>query len=101
MPLPSLNAHGLLPDGVHAATPDGLHARLVMDFAGSKTRPRLHAGLMRYRRDLLALGIHATQWIDGSFVDGTRSAPEDIDVVNFCHVRVLDRLPSASRLLSL
>ncbi len=101
MALPSLNAHGLLPEGVHAGTPDGLHERFVMDFTASETRPSLHAGLMRYRRDLLALGIHATQWIDGSFVDGTRSDPEDVDVVNFCHAGVLDRLPSTSRLLTL
>ncbi|MBI2925955.1 MAG: hypothetical protein HYY24_09650 [Verrucomicrobia bacterium] len=101
MPLPLLNAHRLLPAGVHEATTDDLSDRFVIDFPASESRPPLYAGMLRYRRDLLTLGVQATQWIDGSFVDGSRLDPHDIDLVNFCTASVLDRLPTDRRMHAL
>jgi len=84
MPLPPFNPRFLLPDQIHPATLEDLRARCVVEFPGSATRPDIFANFARYRNAIAALGFSVTQWVDGSFVDGTRADPEDIDVVNFC-----------------
>jgi hypothetical protein len=92
MPLPLLNIHGLLPDGIHSASEDELHFRFVAPFPGSVTRERIFENFRRYRVVVSGAGLSVTQWIDGSFVDATRRDPADIDVVNFCtsaHIRGL------------
>ncbi len=92
MSLPALTSNALLPAGVHPGTEDDLRERLVIPFAPSR-RDVLVEGLMKYQQELTALGVHATQWVDGSFVDGSRKDPDDIDVVNFCSADVLETIP--------
>ncbi|MEO8588132.1 MAG: hypothetical protein ABI432_02095 [Flavobacteriales bacterium] len=55
-------------------------------------RGALWQGLQRYQAALLELGIHATQWVNGSFVDATRRMPGDVDVLNFCLETSLQRI---------
>ncbi len=71
---------------------EDLHERLVAPF-GASSRLALFQGFQRYREALLALGLHATQWVNGSFVDATRTDPEDIDLVNFCTEKMLQHVP--------
>jgi len=99
MALPDLNPQGLLPEGVHPATEDELEARFVVPFASSSTRQRIFENFCRYRIEVAALGVHATQWVDGSFVDGLRLHPEDVDVVNFCGSSELNAVAPASQKL--
>ncbi len=92
MALPLYTQTGLLPEGIHATDMQGLHARCVAPYTTSN-RETLWQGLGRYQQELLKLGIHATQWVNGSFVDATRTDPGDIDVVNFCTEKVLHHVP--------
>lgn len=94
MSLPALTSNALLPAGVHSGTLNDLRERWVAPFAPSR-REALIKGLAEYQEELSLLGIHATQWVDGSFVDGTRTNPEDIDVVNFCSADVLETVPDS------
>ncbi len=91
MPLPDFNAQGLLPDGVHAGDANDLHERCV-DGSTSTTRASIFKGLQDYQADIAALGLNVTQWVDGSFVDATRTNPEDIDLANFSHATELNSL---------
>ena len=70
MALSELNQEDLLPEGVHPATEEDLKSRFVTPFVSSSTRQKVHQNFCRYRADVAALGVHATQWVDGSFVDG-------------------------------
>jgi hypothetical protein len=92
MVLPEFNDNGLMPTGVHASEMLALYERCVAPF-GKSTRETLWQGLQRYQAALQHLGIHATQWVNGSFVDLTRHDPEDIDLVNFVMADVLERVP--------
>lgn len=65
-------------------------ARFVTPFPSSATRHRIHQSFCRYRTEVAALGVPATQWVDGSFVDSSRLDPEDVDVVNFCESSALN-----------
>lgn len=61
---------------------------LVQRLGHTTTRRRLLSGLLRYRKDLRALGFsEGFQWLDGSFVEDVESGqarpPGDIDVVTF------------------
>jgi hypothetical protein len=97
MALPDFNAQGLLPEGVHEATSGDLHDRFVAACLGSGTRQNVFDNFCRYQAAVAALGAHATQWVDGSFVDRSRLDPEDVDVVNFCEFSVLNSLPPDAR----
>ena len=97
MPLPSFNAQGLLPEGVHPATTEDLKDRCVTPFPASGTRQDIFHNFCRYQAAVALLGFHATQWVDGSFVDRSRLDPEDVDVVNFCESSVLNSLPPAAQ----
>lgn len=99
MALPELNSEGLLPEGIHPATADDLKERFVDPFAASTTRQRIFDGFLGYQTTLAGLGVHATQWVDGSFVDAARVDPEDIDVVNFCDAAMLNAVPPARQAL--
>jgi len=94
MALPDLNPQGLLPEGVHPATEEDLKSRFVNPFAFNTTRQRIHQSLCRYRAEIAAIGVHATQWVDGSFVDSARLDPEDVDVVNYCESSALNAVTS-------
>ena len=54
-----------------------------MGFSVSTTREPIYDGFSRLRREAETLGIPATQWIDGSYVE-TKDDPRDVDVVTFC-----------------
>lgn len=98
MALPDFNAQGLLPEGVHLATTGDLKDRFVAPFAGSVTRQKIFDNFCRYQTVVAALGVHATQWVDGSFVDQSRLDPEDVDAVNFCEFSLLNSLPVAAQI---
>jgi hypothetical protein len=79
----------LLPDGVHATDEAHFRAALVERFPGSITRQSICDGYFQFRRDLAAMGILATQWLDGSFVEGKQD-PNDIDLVSFVDYDLLN-----------
>ncbi|HVY72017.1 MAG TPA: hypothetical protein VHH73_18940 [Verrucomicrobiae bacterium] len=95
MALPDFNVKGLLPDGVHPATLDDLECRCVAPFPNSETRSKIFENFRNYQTTIAALGIHATQWINGSFVDQSRLDPDDVDAVNFCDYAALNSLQPA------
>lgn len=97
MELPDFNAQGLLPEGVHPATAGDLKDRFVTSFEGSGTREKIFDNFCRYQAAVAALDVHATQWVDGSFVDQSRLDPEDVDAVNFCEFSVLNALRPAAQ----
>src|SRR3954469_9447198 len=97
MPLPPFDSRGLLPAGIHTATEAELHALCVTAFPKSTTRPRIFQNFCLYRAAVAAMGLHVTQWVDGSFVDRTRVDPEDIDVINFLDTDQLRALSSEVR----
>jgi hypothetical protein len=93
--IPSFNHSGVLPPYVGAdptivagmapyvATIDEMVAR----FNTSPSRATLLQGLLRYRRDLISVGLYGWQWLDGSFMEDVETlqsrSPSDIDVVTF------------------
>jgi hypothetical protein len=85
----------VLPDGVHRCGEDDLKKRFVTDFPASTTRGVICDGFLRLRRDAQTQGIHAIQWIDGSFVESVLD-PEDADVVSFCDYDSLNGLAPES-----
>ncbi len=95
MPLPELNRQGLLPEGVHPAVEDDLKARFVDPYPASSTRQKIYGNFCRYRVDVADLGLCVTQWVDGSFVDGTKLDPDDVDVINYCESSALNALDAA------
>ena len=97
MPIPEFDTRGLLPDGVYSASASEMHERCVADFPGSTRRPTVIASFIRYQEAVAALGVNATQWVDGSFVDRTRLDPDDVDVVNFCEQANLNSLSPAAQ----
>lgn len=58
---------------------------LVDRFSTSPERKAIIDGFLRFREELLCLGIRGIQWIDGSFLEDVEAdrgcAPGDIDVV--------------------
>ena len=90
MPIPALDARGLLPVGVHQCSLDEIRAA----FCWNPHRTRLLDGL----EDFIAqrwspLNIQADLWIDGSFTR-RKDLPDDIDVVaDVSHVADADMLP--------
>jgi hypothetical protein len=92
MPLPPFGLNDLLPDGVHQASQSELEDRCVKDFPGSITRPRIFKNFCRYQKAIVALGLHSTQWVDGSYTDRSRADPEDIDLTNFLDSTELNAL---------
>ena len=90
MPIPNLDAHGLLPVGVHSC------GMLEIDhtFCWNAHRVQLFRGLQDFIvQRWQPLGIHAPFWINGSFTR-KKDTPEDIDVVaDVSHVAVTDMMP--------
>ena len=97
MALPEFTANDLLPAGIHPASPDDVRARFVQSFPRSTTRDKMFRGLEEYQSSLSNLGLHVTQWIDGSFVDRSRLDPADVDVANFCRADNLNAIPPTLR----
>ncbi len=96
-PIPELQAHpdypfALLPDRVYPCDETTFRTHFVDPFPDSQTRRPICDGFFRLRAEAAERGIIATQWVNGSFVEG-KPDPADVDVVSFCDmdfVNILD-----------
>jgi hypothetical protein len=79
MPIPELNAGGVLPLGIHDCTLQEIMQRFGI-FQKSDQRPRLFAKLKELMEAMKGSGMFEAVLIDGSFVTA-KAAPNDIDVV--------------------
>ena len=76
MSIPSLDAHGLLPAGVHDCTLMEIKA----SFTWNRHRQRLYRGFASCFKDELRARFAAPILVDGSFVTSAE-VPNDVDVV--------------------
>lgn len=79
MPIPPLNADGLLPPGIHDATLDEIRVR-VGAFQQSDQRPRLLAKLVELVNAMQSSALFESLLIDGSFATD-KVRPNDIDIL--------------------
>ncbi len=79
MPIPALNADGLLPIGVSDCTLAEVRTQFG-SFQGNDTRPRLFARLEELIAAMQRSGLFESLLLDGSFVTA-KHAPNDIDLV--------------------
>ena len=79
MPIPILDAEGLLPAGVHDCSLEELRKGFGC-FQGSDRRPRLFARLEELVAAMRHSDLFEALLIDGSFVT-SKEAPNDVDVV--------------------
>ncbi|HMO64662.1 MAG TPA: hypothetical protein PKE47_05470 [Verrucomicrobiota bacterium] len=101
MPIPALNADGLLPAGVHAADLQEL-LRQFGRFSRTEARPRLASRLAELVGELPKTGLVRALVLDGSFVT-SKEAPEDVDLILVLaagHDWEADLGPDTYRLLS-
>jgi hypothetical protein len=87
----------LLPDGVHLCEEATFRTHFVERFPKSQTRGLICDGFFRLRAEAVGRGVLATQWVDGSFVEG-KPDPGDVDVVSFCDYDFLNNLDTQSQL---
>ena len=83
--------YSVLPHGVYECDDQALRDRFVRRFPESLTRLDICDGFLRLRAEITLLGLAATQWVDGSFVE-SKPDPDDVDVVSFCDYDDLNRL---------
>ena len=88
--------YSLLPEGVHACDEDALRLQFVDHFPQSTTRRTIYEGFRLLRQEASGRGIVATQWVDGSFVEG-KPDPGDVDVASFCDYDFLNGLDSENQ----
>ncbi|MDX1943957.1 MAG: nucleotidyltransferase domain-containing protein [Pirellulaceae bacterium] len=93
MPIPSLNADGFLPEGIHDCTLDELEARFGQ-FQDSDRRCRLFEKFREYVREARSSGVVKSLFVDGSFATG-KPNPSDIDLIVISLAREL--LPATLR----
>ncbi len=86
----------LLPDGVYPCEEAAFHVHFVEPFSASQTRQAICNGFFRLRTEAVEQGIIATQWVNGSFVEG-KLDPGDVDVVSFCDYDFLNRLDTQNQ----
>jgi predicted nucleotidyltransferase len=79
MAIPTLNADGILPEGIHACGLDEIKARFG-SFQGSDRRPQLFAKLEELIGEFRKSSLIAALVVNGSFVTG-KAAPNDVDVL--------------------
>ena len=79
MPIPALNEHGMLPDGLYECTSEEIRTRFGA-FNASDQRPRLFRDFERYITEVRSAGIGKYIVVDGSFVTH-KPDPSDIDVL--------------------
>src|SRR6266498_6083958 len=79
MPIPTLNANGLLPVGIHDGLLEELRERFG-SFQESDRRPKLVLKLAEMVQAMRASGLFEELLINGSFVTA-KPAPNDIDVL--------------------
>jgi hypothetical protein len=78
MPIPSLDAHGLLPVGLHDCTLEEIKVRFGA-FQDSDQRPQLFQKLQALVAEARAAGFARSLLIDGSFATA-KPDPNDIDL---------------------
>ena len=83
MPIPSLNASGLLPLGIHEATLDEIRDRFGV-FQESDRRIQLFSRLGQLVVGLRGSKLFVALIVDGSFVTA-KPQPEDIDLIVVLH----------------
>jgi len=79
MPIPALNADGLLPSGIFDCSLADVHARFG-NFQGSDIRQRHFVGLEKLVAAMQRSGLFEALLLDGSFVT-VKPSPNDIDLV--------------------
>jgi hypothetical protein len=79
MPIPPLNADGLLPVGIHDAQIDEICSPFG-NFQESDRRTKLFARLSEFVQAASASGLFEELLIDGSFVTA-KAVPNDIDII--------------------
>jgi hypothetical protein len=79
MPIPALNAHGLLPPGTYDCSLEEITAAFGT-FGGSDRRIRLTEKLNEYVGMVREAGVGQQIYVDGSYVTNTEE-PGDIDVL--------------------
>lgn len=100
-PIPELQAHAdypfaLLPDGVYPCDESAFRVHFVDRFPDSPKREPICADFFRLRAEAAERGIIATQWVNGSFVEG-KPDPGDVDVVSFCDMDFVNNLNSEAK----
>lgn len=73
----------VLPDGVYSCDEVELREVFVEGFSGSERRKTIYEGFLKLQAEIRKLGLSATQWVDGSFVE-SKLDPGDVDVISFC-----------------
>jgi len=79
MPIPVLNDHGLLPEGLHLCSLDELQERFGQ-FQISARRPTLFRKFTELVHEIRATGLVTWLVVDGSFVTA-KPEPEDVDLI--------------------
>lgn len=79
MPIPSLNEHGLLPEGIFDCVLTEIQSRFGK-FQQTDQRPKLYLRLEELFQAMQRSGLFESLIIDGSFVTGNPT-PNDIDLV--------------------
>jgi hypothetical protein len=86
----------VLPDGVYPCDEAELRQVFVVGFEDSKSRGIICEGFLNLRDEVMKLGVSATQWVDGSFVE-TKLEPGDVDVVSFSDYDALNGLVASAQ----
>ena len=88
--------HRLLPGGIYPADLAAVWTALVDPFPQSRTRGPIFAGLTRLHGEMAGHGVHAKQWLDGSFVEG-KLDPGDVDLVTLIDAEILNALGAEAK----
>ena len=83
MPIPELNEHGFLPEGIYDASPDEIRERFGR-FRRTDRRPELFSKLMVLLAEVRSTGLVKAVIVDGSFVTA-KDEPSDIDLILILH----------------
>ncbi len=105
--LPAFDTSGNLPEAVYDCDKAMLYKHFVQAFPHSVERPLIYDGFCNLHSTLEALGVSATQWVDGSFTTrklnplnlAEELEPGDIDVLTFIDANVLRALPISKQQL--
>src|SRR5262245_27238275 len=79
MPIPALDANGLLPPGVHEASIEEVR-ELFGQFRETEQRVRLQAALEAFLAEARGTHLVVAVIVDGSFTTG-KAQPGDVDIV--------------------
>lgn len=85
MPIPELDANGLLPDGIHDCTLEEIKRRFGTFVRGSDQRPTLFVKFQEYMAELRSANLAVAVIVNGSFTTDKEARlnepPNDIDVL--------------------